>query len=100
MQFEPQRHRDTEKTRGGTTQTFKDNRGTICALATPIPSSSLCLCASVVKSRSYNIANGLTAGLILHPLMKVCSGRWRAIHPGSALLAGMCLAYYVFGKLH
>lgn len=49
---------------------------------------------------TYNIANGLTAGLILHPLMKVCAWRWREIHPGSALLAAMCLAYYVFGKLH
>ena len=49
---------------------------------------------------SYNIANGLTAGLILHPLMKVYSGRWREIHLGSALLAGMCLTYYVLGKFH
>jgi AGZA family xanthine/uracil permease-like MFS transporter len=49
---------------------------------------------------SYNIANGVTAGLILHPLMKVLSARWREIHPGSALLAGMCLTYYLFGRLH
>jgi adenine/guanine/hypoxanthine permease len=49
---------------------------------------------------SYNIANGLTAGLILHPVMKVLSGRWRQIHPGSALLGVLCLMYYVFGQLH
>jgi AGZA family xanthine/uracil permease-like MFS transporter len=49
---------------------------------------------------SYNIANGLTAGLILHPAMKMLSGRWRQIHPGSALLAVLCLMYYVFGRLH
>jgi AGZA family xanthine/uracil permease-like MFS transporter len=49
---------------------------------------------------SYNIANGLTAGLILHPVMKIFSGRWRQIHPGSALLGMMCLTYYMFGKLH
>ncbi len=49
---------------------------------------------------TYNIANGLTAGLILHPLMKMVGMRWREIHPGSALLAGMCLAYYVIGELH
>ncbi len=49
---------------------------------------------------TYNIANGLTAGLIVHPLLKLLCGRWRQIHPGSALLAAMCLLYYVFGKLH
>ncbi len=49
---------------------------------------------------SYNIANGLTAGLIAHPALKVFSGRWRQIHPGSALLGLLCLMYYVFGQLH
>jgi hypothetical protein len=28
------------------------------------------------------------------------SGRWREIHPGSALLGGLCLMYYVYGVLH
>lgn len=49
---------------------------------------------------TYNIANGITAGLILHPTLKVLCGKVRLIHPGSALLAGMCLLYYVFGRLH
>lgn len=49
---------------------------------------------------TYNIANGLTAGLILHPLMKLAVGRWRSIHPGSAILAAMCLLYYVLGRPH
>jgi AGZA family xanthine/uracil permease-like MFS transporter len=49
---------------------------------------------------SYNIANGLTAGLIAHPALKLFSGRWRQIHPGSALLGLLCLMYYVFGQLH
>ena len=49
---------------------------------------------------TYNIANGLTAGLIAYPLMKLLCWRWRDIHPGAAILALMCLAYYVFGKLH
>jgi AGZA family xanthine/uracil permease-like MFS transporter len=49
---------------------------------------------------TYHIANGLTAGLILHPVLKVVVGRWREVHPGSALLGGLCLLYYVFGKLH
>jgi adenine/guanine/hypoxanthine permease len=49
---------------------------------------------------TYNIANGLTAGLIAHPALKLLAGRWREIHPGAALLAALCLLYYVFGKLH
>ncbi len=49
---------------------------------------------------SYNIANGLTAGLILHPLFKVLSGRFSEIHPGSIILAAFCLIYYSFGLPH
>ena len=49
---------------------------------------------------TYNIANGLTAGLIAHPLMKLLAGRWRAIHPGVALLAALSLLYYVWGNVH
>lgn len=49
---------------------------------------------------SYNIANGLTAGLILHPLFKLIAGRAKEIHPGSILLAILCLIYYAFGLPH
>lgn len=49
---------------------------------------------------TYNIANGLTAGLILYPLIKVLSGRWREVKPGTIVLALLCLAYYVFGMPH
>lgn len=49
---------------------------------------------------SYNIANGLTAGLILHPLMKLLAGRISEIHPGSVVLAALCLVYYCFGLPH
>jgi len=49
---------------------------------------------------TYNIANGLTAGLVLHPLGKLLAGRWREIGPGSIVLAAMCLVYYVFGLPH
>ncbi len=49
---------------------------------------------------SYNIANGITAGLILYPLFKVLVGRWREIHPGSVVMAMLCLVYYVFGLPH
>jgi len=49
---------------------------------------------------TYNIANGLTAGLVLHPVMKVLTGRWREINLGSAVLAGLCVVYYVWGLPH
>ncbi len=49
---------------------------------------------------TYNIANGLTAGLILYPLMKIITGRWRELKSGAIVLALMCLVYYIFGLPH
>jgi len=49
---------------------------------------------------TYNIANGLTAGLVLHPLMKLATGRMREITPGSLALGLACLLYFVFGRPH
>jgi AGZA family xanthine/uracil permease-like MFS transporter len=49
---------------------------------------------------TYNIANGLTAGLVLHPLMKLVAGRWRELHPGGLVMAALCLLYYLFGLPH
>ncbi len=47
-----------------------------------------------------NIANGLTAGLVVHPVLKLLSGRAREISGGSAVLALLCLLYYLFGLPH
>jgi len=49
---------------------------------------------------SYNIANGLTAGLVVYPLMKLLAGRAREINAGSIVLALLCLVYYAFGLPH
>ena len=49
---------------------------------------------------TYNIANGLTAGLIAYPALKVLAGRWHEVTAGSAVLGLMCLVYYVFGLPH
>jgi AGZA family xanthine/uracil permease-like MFS transporter len=54
----------------------------------------------VMMAFTYNIANGLTAGLVLHPLMKVLAGRGREVRGGSIVLAGLCLIYYAFGVPH
>jgi AGZA family xanthine/uracil permease-like MFS transporter len=49
---------------------------------------------------TFNIANGLTAGLVVHPLLKLLAGRWREISPGGVVLALACVCYYAFGLPH
>jgi AGZA family xanthine/uracil permease-like MFS transporter len=49
---------------------------------------------------TYNIANGLTAGLVLYPLVKLATGRSREVNTGSVALGVLCLVYYVFGLPH
>jgi AGZA family xanthine/uracil permease-like MFS transporter len=49
---------------------------------------------------TYNIANGLTAALVLHPLLKILAGRAREIHSGGVVLAALSLLYYAFGLPH
>jgi AGZA family xanthine/uracil permease-like MFS transporter len=49
---------------------------------------------------TYNIANGLTAGLVIYPVMKLLAGRAREINAGSIVLAILCLIYYIFGLPH
>lgn len=54
----------------------------------------------VVMVFTYNIANGLTAGLALYPVMKVLAGRGRELKPGMIVLAVLCGLYYAFGIPH
>jgi AGZA family xanthine/uracil permease-like MFS transporter len=49
---------------------------------------------------TYNIANGLTAGLIAHPLLKLAAGRLRELTTGGVVLALTCAAYYSRGIPH
>ncbi|MBM4070049.1 MAG: NCS2 family permease [Planctomycetes bacterium] len=49
---------------------------------------------------TVNIANGLTAGMALHPILKVLTGRWRDVHLGGAILGVACLGYFAFGLPH
>jgi len=56
--------------------------------------------ATIAMVFSYNIANGLTAGLTLYPLLKFAAGRWRELHLGAVLLGVACLLYYLFGVPH
>jgi len=54
----------------------------------------------IMIALSFNIANGLTAGLIVHPILKLLTGRFHEISAGSILLATICLVYYCFGIPH
>lgn len=54
----------------------------------------------IVMVFTFNIANGLTAGLVLYPIMKVLAGRWREVRAGSLVLSALCAIYYVFGLPH
>ena len=49
---------------------------------------------------TYNIGNGLTAGLLLYPLLKLAAGRAREVKAGGWALGAICLSYYLFGALH
>jgi AGZA family xanthine/uracil permease-like MFS transporter len=49
---------------------------------------------------TYNIANGLTAGLVLYPLFKVVAGRAKELNAGAVVLGLLCLVYYIFGLPH
>lgn len=54
----------------------------------------------VVMVFTFNIANGLTAGLVLYPIMKVLAGRARELKTGAIVLAVLCALYYLFGIPH
>lgn len=49
---------------------------------------------------TYNIANGLTAGLVLYPAFKLLAGRGKELNGGSIVLGLLCLVYYIFGLPH
>lgn len=56
--------------------------------------------AMALMTFTYNIANGLTAGLVLYPLTKLMAGRARELSAGQVLFGVLCALYYVFGIPH
>jgi adenine/guanine/hypoxanthine permease len=56
--------------------------------------------AVVMMVFTYNVANGLTAGLVLYPLVKLAGGRVEEVRPGGWVLAALSAAYYTFGLPH
>jgi len=49
---------------------------------------------------TYNIANGLTAGILFYALLKLLTGRYKELNSGAIVLALMCLIYFLFGLPH
>jgi AGZA family xanthine/uracil permease-like MFS transporter len=49
---------------------------------------------------TYNIGNGLTAGLLIYPVVKLLAGRIGDVRPGGWVLAAACAVYYIFGLPH
>jgi AGZA family xanthine/uracil permease-like MFS transporter len=49
---------------------------------------------------TYNVGNGLTAGLLLYPLVKLASGRVREVRGGAWALAALSGVYFLFGLPH
>ena len=49
-----------------------------------------------LMSFTYNIGIGITAGLILYPLIKLAAGRRREVHAGLWLLCGLSILFYAF----
>ncbi len=49
-----------------------------------------------LMSFTYNIGIGITAGLILYPVVKLAAGRRREVHAGLWLLCGLSILFYAF----
>jgi len=49
---------------------------------------------------TWNIANGLAAGLVAAPLARAAAGRAREVRPAGWLLGAICCAYFVGGLRH
>jgi adenine/guanine/hypoxanthine permease len=45
---------------------------------------------------TYNIGVGMTSGLLVYPLLKVCTGKGRQVPAGMWVLAALSLTFYIF----
>lgn len=54
----------------------------------------------VLMSFTFNIGVGMTAGLLLHPVLKAITGRGREVPAAMWLMAGLSLAFYLVYPYH
>ena len=82
--------------------TTSDGLNTVAVFVSTLPQGVVfpTFATIVMMVFTYNIANGLTAGLALYPLIKVAAGRGRELRAGTLVLALLCAVYYVFGLPH
>ena len=45
---------------------------------------------------TYSIANGLAFGFISYVVLKLCTGKWRAIHPATMIVAALFVIRFAF----
>ena len=65
------------------------------------PTEAIPLAVTVaMMAITYNVANGITAGLLLHPLLKLAAGRCTEVTSGGWVLCATCVFYYAFGLPH
>ncbi len=53
-----------------------------------------------LMSFTYNLGIGITAGFVVYPVMKLCVGRGREVHPGMWGLAALSLLFYLVYPYH
>jgi len=49
----------------------------------------------ILISFTYNVGVGMTAGLLIYPILKVCTGRVKEVPAPLWVLAGMALVFFV-----
>lgn len=54
----------------------------------------------VIMPFTYSIANGISCGLVLYPLMKLVTGRYKEVHWIVWILAGLVVSRYIFLSGH
>ena len=54
----------------------------------------------ILMALTFNLANGLTAGLAVYPLVKLLAGRQRELNAGMIVLGALSALYYVVGLVH
>jgi AGZA family xanthine/uracil permease-like MFS transporter len=49
---------------------------------------------------TYNIANGIAAGIVFYTALKVCTGKWKQVHWMMYILFVLVVVRYIFLAEH
>ena len=53
-----------------------------------------------LRENETTARRGLTAGVFLHPILKIPGGHAREVQAGFVVLAALCGLYFFFGLVH